>query len=161
LTKTSKVTTVTPFNLDGREFIRQSLKELNKNPDLNLSAGTIAVFDHYVMNLPATAIEFLGTYTIYLNLNILTSHLTPRLLDAFIGLYAGYKDTLKDTELPMIHVHCFTRSEQPEQDIRERVEAVLKCPIEPSLIHNVRRVAPNKEMYCISFKLPREAAFRE
>jgi tRNA (guanine37-N1)-methyltransferase len=56
--------------VDGRVFIKQAVKE--------------AVFDHFVMNLPATAIEF---------------------LDAFVGLYS------EPTRLPMIHCHCFTRDD--------------------------------------------------
>lgn len=37
------------YNLDGREFIKKAVRDL-----------TQAHFDHFIMNLPATAIEFLG-----------------------------------------------------------------------------------------------------
>ena len=42
----------------------------------------------------------------------------------------------------------------------QRVEEQLGDPLEEevSLFH-VRSVAPNKEMYCISFRLPRRVAF--
>ena len=39
------------------------------------------------------------------------------LLDAFKGIYKGI-DISSDL-LPMIHVHCFTRSADPIQDIKQ------------------------------------------
>ena len=53
------------YNLDGREFIQQAVKDLDAA--LNATAEpkpkhTFKTFDHFVMNLPATAIEFLGTF---------------------------------------------------------------------------------------------------
>lgn len=36
------------FNMDGREFIRQQVASIGRP------------FNHFIMNLPATAIEFLG-----------------------------------------------------------------------------------------------------
>lgn len=47
-------------------------------------------------------------------------------------------------------------------DILQRVEQVLGCLLSAENevnMHLVRSVAPNKEMYCISFRLPRAAAF--
>lgn len=44
----------------------------------------------------------------------------------------------------------------------QRVEAKLGHPLgEEVSLHLVRSVAPNKDMYCISFRLPREVAFAE
>lgn len=43
---------------------------------------------------------------------------------------------------------------------KQRVEEKLGHPLTPETsLHLVRSVAPNKEMYCISFRLPREVAF--
>ena len=84
-------------------------------------------------------------------------------------------------EMPMVHCHCFTREmerEGAERDIRqarrhsiqraqladrslqrvhEQLGRALRDEDEVSL-HLVRSVAPNKDMYCISFRLPRDVA---
>ncbi|KAK2461421.1 hypothetical protein APHAL10511_005884 [Amanita phalloides] len=98
---------------------------------------------HFVMNLPDTAIQF---------------------LNAFRGLLADRTRDLRETYgvMPMIHCHCFTRELEPrkaEMDIRERVEEQLGASLTEVEFHLVRSVAPNKEMYCISFRLPSEVAF--
>ncbi|KAF3933999.1 hypothetical protein ABW19_dt0209975 [Dactylella cylindrospora] len=209
---------VQPFNLDGREFIRESARALLRdagktieyNP--NRSRGyrdqkkaehmkgiekyTIPkVFTRYVMNLPASAVEF---------------------LDAFIGLYAGMESIFEDPskpfseetkyKLPIIHCYTFNRHRENEieiaaeeicgvvsrylqypvtvsstEDLREQFQkgmlqpivgghkggddAEIKRPqevfVEGGLnIGYLRAVAPNKRMYCITFRLPREVAFR-
>jgi tRNA (guanine37-N1)-methyltransferase len=43
--------------MDGRDFVKKAISDLDKA----LSTGDKwKTFDHFVMNLPATAIEFLG-----------------------------------------------------------------------------------------------------
>ncbi|CEI85927.1 Putative tRNA (guanine(37)-N1)-methyltransferase [Rhizopus microsporus] len=125
-----------PYNMDGREFIRQAVKDLQAT-----SENEWKTFDHFVMNLPATAIEF---------------------LDAFRGAYYDYKHLFNaNSKLPYIHCHCFTKSPDPNQDIIERVTKVLgetPDPVKTSL-HYVRNVAPKKDMYCISFPLSDKVAF--
>jgi tRNA (guanine37-N1)-methyltransferase len=82
-----------PYNMDGRAFIRQAVK------DLQATSKEWKTFDHFVMNLPATAIEF---------------------LDAFRGLYYDQKELFQTrSRLPMIHCHCFTKSTDAMQDISE------------------------------------------
>jgi len=100
---------------------------------------------HFVMNLPDSAIQFLDAFRGLLN-------------DAEGRNLRGMYE-----EMPMVHCHCFTRELEPEKaeiDIRQRVEERIGHHLtgETSL-HLVRSVAPNKEMYCISFRLPREVAF--
>ncbi|KAL4953245.1 guanine(37)-N1-methyltransferase [Aspergillus filifer] len=173
---------VTPFNRDGRDFIPWSARKLLEEGPQKVSVKQGAqytkdaegkqvktvlppkiynrpiVFDHYVMNLPATAIEF---------------------LDAFKGVYAGYEKLFApDTEklLPMVHVYCFSGHSDNEIDdhidICKRISEKLDYPvsIEDTVggsgnqklelrIHNVRLVAPNKQMFCASFRLPPEVAF--
>ncbi|KAF8948513.1 tRNA(m(1)G37)methyltransferase [Haplosporangium gracile] len=164
------------YNLDGREFIRKAVEDLEKSgyqtpvavPTVPKGKKGAAVpkpeipapepipapivpatpshkfktFDHFVMNLPATAIEF---------------------LDAFRGLFKGREEQIPEPkiQLPMIHCHCFSKSDKPEDDVRERVEAVMggKLELDSLKLHWVRKVAPNKDMYCISFRLPAEIAF--
>jgi tRNA (guanine37-N1)-methyltransferase len=86
----NKLKTLKTFNLDGRDFIRHAVtlhrQEFPQQP----------WFNHFVMNLPALAIEF---------------------LDAFKGLYAGLD--VPDAMLPWIHCHCFSKSKTPEQDVIE------------------------------------------
>ena len=115
---------------------------------------------HFVMNLPDSAITF---------------------LDAFRGILADDSRNLSGTyeQMPMVHCHCFTRElefEKAEMDIRQvrtiilfrkstyrhsnqRVETTIgHSLVDDVSLHLVRSVAPNKEMYCISFRLPREVA---
>ena len=106
-------------------------------------------FDHFVMNLPATAIEF---------------------LDAFRGLNTGQEGEFTPAtsrKLPLIHVHLFQTRKDTEleehQEICSRISQILGSTIQvsdPDLeLHYVRLVSPKKKMYCASFRLPREVAF--
>ncbi|KAL8873022.1 MAG: hypothetical protein Q9174_001441 [Haloplaca sp. 1 TL-2023] len=112
-------------------------------------------FSHYVLNLPATAITF---------------------LPSFIGLFEGQESLFTphtDVKLPMIHVYCFAAKTRNDDDlkiekakIRERVGEQLGYVIEKEgheemVIRDVRDVAPQKSMFCVSFRLPREVAFRK
>ncbi|ORX61562.1 hypothetical protein DM01DRAFT_1332163 [Hesseltinella vesiculosa] len=129
-----------PYNLDGAEFIQQAVKDLSEKQ----GNTTWRTFDHFVMNLPDTAIEFLG---------------------AFTGLYKDQKALYDAADpkplLPMVHCHCFTKSDEPAKDIAERVEHYIGSPYDPatSKLHFVRNVAPKKDMYCISFRLTPAMAF--
>ncbi|KAH9984412.1 Met-10+ like-protein-domain-containing protein [Russula vinacea] len=109
---------------------------------------------HFVMNLPDSAITFLDAFR-----GILAPPSSPSESDIDLG-------ALYDV-MPMVHCHCFTREmdrEAAESDIRHRVEEELGCVLgseDEVSMHLVRSVAPNKEMYCISFRLPRATAFGE
>ncbi|KAI9025677.1 guanine(37)-N1-methyltransferase [Hyaloraphidium curvatum] len=182
---------VIPFNMDGRDFIRRSIDLLDEEehrrtvaarkardlaaaravidrlqpivngggskPDssavrlaeakiaLEASlAGPRTVFHHYVMNLPATAVLF---------------------LDAFRGLLSGHTGAgeLTPDNLPVIHVHCFSKADDPESDVLDQISSVLGYRVGKDspwliMVHRVRDVAPNKEMMCVSFRLPMEVA---
>ncbi|KAG6873213.1 hypothetical protein C0995_001567 [Termitomyces sp. Mi166 len=99
---------------------------------------------HFVMNLPETAITFLDAFR-----GVLVSNEVPGMREAY-------------NVMPMIHCHCFTRELDPEKaeaDIRQKVEEKLGSSLTTDVhVHWVRSVAPNKEMYCISFRLPSEVA---
>lgn len=177
---------VTPFNQDGRDFIRFAAKSLLKSDPVTVTIKPKnkkerkrktdatepqqqnlpspekytrpSVVDHYVMNLPATAIEF---------------------VDAFRGLYAGEESlfTPRTSQLlPMIHVYCFSGHSENELDdhidVCQRISDRIGYTISPEdrvggsgdaaielAIHNVRLVSPNKQMFCASFRLPRDVAF--
>ncbi|THV07459.1 hypothetical protein K435DRAFT_741765 [Dendrothele bispora CBS 962.96] len=109
------------------------------NSDSPPSRRTI---DHFVMNLPDTAILFLDAFK-----DVITSQ---EVKDAYEG------------KMPLVHCHCFTRELEQisaEVDIKKRVEEKLgHTPEEYSIVH-VRSVAPNKEMYCVSFRLLPEILF--
>jgi tRNA (guanine37-N1)-methyltransferase len=93
---------------------------------------------HFVMNLPATAIEFLGT-----SLKGCSN------LDAFRGVYRGHEELFNpqtDKKLPMIHVYCFQNPVDADEAILGGVRKALGFEIaaEDLSIHDVRNVAPNK-----------------
>jgi len=124
-----------------QKLILEGLVLTEPTPDMSRARKHIS---HFVMNLPDSAIKFLGAFRGVL-------HDEKRNLS---GIYEN---------MPMIHCHCFTRELEPGnagKDIRDRVCAALGQPIlEDVSVHFVRSVAPSKEMYCISFRLPRVVAF--
>jgi tRNA (guanine37-N1)-methyltransferase len=162
------------FNEDGHTFIKHAARNVLETTFFNQNKISIPgkllrktassssswsvqprvltippTINHFVMNLPATAIEFLGS---------------------FKGLYYGYEDLFEPhtkTKLPMVHVHCFLKQgEVPvneEEQICERISASLGYVVKPGdkelVIHEVRDVAPKKKMFCASFRLPAEVAF--
>jgi tRNA (guanine37-N1)-methyltransferase len=166
---------------DGREFIRTSTKELAAWPRTARLASKVKisrtlskeeyearreaahadaqvmqeprVFSHFVMNLPASAIEF---------------------LDAFRGLYHDRKDEFEphtSQKLPLIHVYLFqaklATEEEEHQEICSRISEHIGAEIkqdDPELdmdARYVRLVAPKKKMFCASFRIPRGVAFAQ
>ncbi|KAM6913213.1 tRNA (guanine(37)-N(1))-methyltransferase [Xenentodon cancila] len=123
---------VRTFNLDGRAFIQGPLKQ-----ELHvLLKGDTSV--HIVMNLPALALEF---------------------LDAFRGLL-NQQEPPCDQNLPIIHCYGFSKDDNPEADVVQRASHSLGFPLENKCsVHFVRNVAPNKDMMCVRFTLPREVLF--
>ncbi|KAK8213365.1 tRNA(m(1)G37)methyltransferase [Zalaria obscura] len=159
---------VKPFNTNGHSFIRTATAALLRDnhsatiykkqsrteaklskPEVLKTLTQPRVFGHYVMNLPASAIEF---------------------LPSFIGLYTEEDRKLlpADFKLPMVHVYCFsTKSDDNVQEgikICEEISKQLDYRITPqtpeTVIYDVRDVAPHKRMFCASFRLPEEVAFR-
>eukprot|EP00980_Cylindrotheca_fusiformis_P011369 scaffold2637_cov153-Cylindrotheca_fusiformis.AAC.6 len=88
-------------------------------------------FHHVLMNLPASAPEF---------------------LDAFRGF--------QGTIMPRIHVYCFAPKDlgEAEKLSKARCETALGCKLDTERhdmkFIDVRNVSPKKNMYCISFSLP-------
>lgn len=177
---------VKSYNLDGREFIRKSPRMLmewvksegtvkkskttkrrkvdpatkEKITTRDVEVTTVEIPKHitnYVMNLPDSALTF---------------------LDEFIGLYgrdAEVEEFVKSDpnfKLPTINVHCFEKyaASDPEptmEELHRRVHATIvdyikfDAPFEDFQFHLVRRVAPTKPMFCVTFQLPEEVAFRK
>lgn len=174
---------VKTFNDDGREFIRNSprlmldwannvkkveKKKPRKKRRVDPSNATPTENDvesinipmyisNYVMNLPDSALTF---------------------LDEFVGLYSDQEvssvlKSLPDFKLPIINVHCFEKyspEEKPEPSqetlqkrVHERITKIMSynVPYESMHFHVVRKVAPTKPMFCVSFELPYELAFRK
>lgn len=181
--------TVTPFNLDGAQFIKESpqllinlIKE-HENGEISLPVKTshhhrkrqkkgesnnepiehkrvepknkvVKIpneISHFVMNLPDSAIDFLGN---------------------FVGLYSNVPEFQNVSKMPWIHVHCFEKYGNDEdltmEEIQERVyQRILSSmkttssvlPISELSFHLVRKVSPTKPMFCVSYKLPKELAF--
>ncbi|XP_029900798.1 LOW QUALITY PROTEIN: tRNA (guanine(37)-N(1))-methyltransferase [Myripristis murdjan] len=122
---------VRTFNLDGRAFIQGPLKQ--ELPPL-LKAKTKV---HVVMNLPALALEF---------------------LDAFRGLL--HQDPSCDENLPTVYCYGFSKDDSPEKDMVQRASSSLGFSLEDRCsVHFVRNVAPNKDMMCVRFTLPKEVLF--
>lgn len=168
---------VKAFNEDGATFIRQAAKRLlaeqrsfQKRPKATTSRtmtkaerekataeaqrNTVTItephtIDHFVMNLPETAIDF---------------------LHSFRGLYAGHQDIFTGADgraLPMVHVYTFQQRkdtiEEERAELLQRLSERLGHPLSVDKheveLHQARLVAPKKWYYCASFRLPEEVTF--
>ncbi|KJZ76573.1 tRNA (guanine(37)-N1)-methyltransferase [Hirsutella minnesotensis 3608] len=166
---------VKPFNEDGHEFIQraadlvlessrrgdcaviQPAKVSRSAPQTTARAQPIRIpvpptIAHFVMNLPASALEFLHNYR---------------------GLYHGHEGLFiphTETKLPMVHAHCFAVKADdatPLDDICQRIYNEIGTRLIPGDAENdgevticeVRDVAPAKRMFCASFRLPPDVAF--
>ena len=194
---------VKAFNEDGRQFIRDApAKVLEDNKVVEIknkvsrkerAAGKKEsvlkkivqpkVFQHYVLNLPASAVTFLSS---------------------FVGLYPSElrKRLPNDTKMPLIHAYTFSTKDElgsvpkhgdcdgtpaanghaaiepttSTEDNTGAVEKICKAISEqlgyemrPGSVeedggvevYDVRDVAPKKRMFCATFRLPEAVAFRD
>lgn len=123
-----------------------SLKRWNSPGSFDRDKTAYRRISHFVMNLPDSAIDFL-----------------PSFKGAFDSISSESNFNEVYEELPMIHCYCFTRETEvgnAEKDIRSRIENILEMPMEKLDFHFVRSVAPNKDMYCVSFRLPASIAIQ-
>ncbi|RWS23923.1 tRNA (guanine(37)-N1)-methyltransferase-like protein [Leptotrombidium deliense] len=139
------------FNLDGRDFIKNTLKNhliqdwkslIDKKEYSNIPTY------HVAMNLPAIAVQF---------------------LDAFKNLFEAelikFPDELPiSLLLPHIHVYSFVKQHEKGQnlknDVLKLIEDVLECKLDVvEEIVEVLNVAPFKYTYRVSFVLPENVLF--
>ncbi|XP_063698412.1 tRNA (guanine(37)-N1)-methyltransferase [Culicoides brevitarsis] len=126
------------FNKDGREFLlndaRSNLLQRLKDPDFQ---GV----PHFVMNLPAMAVEF---------------------LDVFRG-YLKSEKPFPIKNLPVVHVYCFAKGiEDKEKIALDLVHQHLGMELPKNSFikcNFVRNVAPNKDMMRVDFYLTPEILF--
>nr|XP_019009294.1 uncharacterized protein I206_05942 [Kwoniella pini CBS 10737]OCF48075.1 hypothetical protein I206_05942 [Kwoniella pini CBS 10737] len=147
---------------------KRELKASNESGDTN-SIGNVdsssnlpeppKIIQHFIMNLPDSALTFLGSYN---------NCFTPLLKEInFKEKYGINGENLKDEQMPLIHVYCFTKEMELEKakiDILKRASDNLSFELNESSpgyhLHHVRSVAPNKDMYCLTFRLPKQVAFK-
>ncbi|XP_053955891.1 tRNA (guanine(37)-N1)-methyltransferase [Anastrepha ludens] len=129
------------FNKDGRQFLLEDVKPdlLKRCKDLSTNKPD-AYRIHITMNLPAMAVEFLDVFRGFLNdkeCNKLFDH---------------------ELNYPIVHVYSFAKGDDTKTLVRAMVEENLGLPLKDNLegIYFVRNVAPNKDMYRVSFRLTKE-----
>ena len=144
------------YNMDAREFIK-SLVNLSKNNIDEDEENGDKIFpidlhiDHFYMNLPKDAIEF---------------------LDIFIGLFKNCKENIYNkNNLPMIHVYGFAKIDNdPHEILKKRIAKAFKmdyelfkkeCEKDIKNIENVRDISNKKVVFCIDMKLPSIVAYQE
>jgi tRNA (guanine37-N1)-methyltransferase len=127
------------FNVDGRDFIQTHVRDhllhylqLNKKNNFANKSKVYAI-----MNLPAMATQFLDAFR-----ELFDSTESENLMD--------YRE---DFEL---NIFCYCFAKIDEGGIEEVKNGVKKIFDENIEINSrwVRKVAPNKDMYCLLFKLP-------
>ena len=116
------------FLQDARSFVRCLA---GAEESLAAEPVTACCFDHIVMNLPASAVEF---------------------LDALSGAFSS--ELWRNRPLPLVHCYAFLRDDETEAALRARVEAALGGDAGQEWgVVTVRDVAPHKTMVCVSFRV--------
>jgi len=126
---------VAMYNQCARAFFR-ALMQPDSAP-LQPEPLRFGPFSHVLMNLPASALEF---------------------LDVFVGAF--HRSTWR-APLPRVHCYCFSKSDDPAADVIAQAEHILGCSIPGAEARIVRDVAPQKLMMCVTFVVPDCIAWQE
>jgi tRNA (guanine37-N1)-methyltransferase len=138
---------ITTYNMDAREFIRACVGQSKNFPDEEENFDGRFEKDlkinHFYMNLPKDAIEF---------------------LDVFRGIFKNTKKNIysKD-DMPYVHVYGFSNAKDPKEDLYGRIAKAFGIDKFDSVVqdfYNVRDVSTKKHVFCISFRIPAEVAYR-
>jgi len=145
ITKNKVAQLVTAFNKDGRDFILEDISALLKSAILS---NQLDKTFHVTMNLPAIAVTFLPCFW----------NLLGQVTDT--GTEEQPVTTVNPDLDLVIHVYCFIKALDGHKDkALQLVKDELKYDLTSEQILDVffvRNVAPNKDMYRVSFTLPHE-----
>lgn len=128
------------FNLDGRDFIKTIVKDYLIENVKSYDGSNSNRRYHIVMNLPDIAMNF---------------------LDTFDSLLSSLNDSDYEYKIPYLDIHCYCFVKKiPESEVDNYVIQTASEKLGHQIstddvyeIYYVRKVAPNKIMYRISFKL--------
>ena len=99
------------YNLDARDFIAEVKSQLRSKQ--------LSRVDHVIMNLPASAIEF---------------------LDCLRGIYQHDTDRQLSGCCPVVHVYCFSNADDKVADVMSRIQTVIGHELPaPTLTTHIRR----------------------
>jgi tRNA (guanine37-N1)-methyltransferase len=122
---------VRDFNMDARDFYRR-LRDMQRQ-------GKAPYAHHVIMNLPAMSLTF---------------------LDVFRGIFSASEKATPGFRLPTIHCYCFCpKLADTTEFFAEKCRTYMGATVPNPSIMQVRNVAPNKNMLCVSFSLPEAIAF--
>lgn len=146
------------FNLDAKDFIKTELKtHLLKCLKFNLFEKYFMKSKFFVlMNLPAIATEFLVGFN-----GLLNEH-SNEIRDLLLVSSDEKRRFLLESFKLSVFCYCFIKDEEDLLKTKARVLSDLGAGDDLVIgARNVRKVAPNKEMYCLEFNLPFKVLFKE
>ncbi len=139
---------ISTYNMDAREFIKtcieQSKHYVDEEQNFDGKFQKDLKIHHFYMNLPKDALEF---------------------LDVFVGLFKNTKKEIysKDS-LPTVHIYGFSNAKDHKEDLYGRIATAFEIDkLDDKYVedfHNVRDVSTKKHVFCISFKIPPEVAYK-
>ena len=144
------------FNLDAKEFIQTEVKNhLLKCFRFNLFEKYFSKSKFFVlMNLPAMATQFLSEFN-----DLLGKHASNEIIELLDTCSIERKNFILEYFKLNVYCYCFAKD---DNDVLLTIKKVLD-DLEASVVieaRNVRKVAPNKDMYCLEFQVPFKILFK-